>query len=300
MSAPSFQAGFVALLGLPNVGKSTLMNRLVGAHLSIATPKAQTTRRRVAGIYTDDRGQAIFLDTPGRLEPRYLLQEAMQGEVRAAQTDADVLVYVADAGWAPSLEDARTFGDDGRPRLLCLNKVDRVEGERRDSLVRSFRETGWEEVHPTVATTGEGVDALRTAILGHLPESPAPLYPEDELATEPVRWFVGELVREACFEQLGQEVPYSTAVRVDAFEEREGGRPLYIGATVFVERPSQKGIVIGSGGRRIREIGTEARKKIEAFLERSIYLDLRVKVLRKWRKRRDHLRRLGFRPPPEG
>ncbi len=292
-----FRAGFVALAGLPNVGKSSLLNRLVGARLGIVTPKAQTTRRRLAAIYSDEGHQAVFLDTPGRLDPRYLLQEVMRREAEAAVEEADLIVYVADAGFEPSLEDARDFRrPPGAAGLLCLNKVDRVGEDVAGRLARELEAAGWDPVIPTVATTGEGVAALRRAILARLPPSP-PLYPTDELAVEPVRFFVAELVREACFEKLAEEVPYAVAVRVDEFKERGPDRPVYVACTLFVERPSQKGIVIGAGGRMIREIGTEARRKVEAFLERAAYLDLRVKVLHNWRKRQDHLTMLGFRAP---
>lgn len=294
----AFRAGFVTLAGLTNVGKSSLLNQLVGTRLSIVTPKPQTTRRRLAGIYSDEGHQAVFVDTPGRLEPRYLLHEAMRREADTAVEDADTVVYVADAGFRPSLEDACSFR---RPPdaacLLCLNKVDRVEEGEAKRLARELKGAGWDPVISTVATTGRGVDALREAVLARLPLSPA-LYPIDELATEPVRLFVAELVREACFESLGEEVPYAVAVRTEEFRDREHDRPIYIACTLFVERESQKGIVIGGGGRKIRHIGQKSRQKLERFLARKVYLDLRVKVLHNWRKRRNHLTMLGFRVPP--
>lgn len=297
--AEGFRAGFVALVGQPNVGKSTLLNQLVGAHLSIVTPKVQTTRQRVAGIYTDEAHQAVFLDTPGLLEPRYLLQEAMREEAEAAAREADLLVYVADAGYPPSLEAAGRYlrAETGRS-LLCLNKVDRVPAEQVGAAAARLEASGWEAVVPTVGTRGVGIPELRKAILSRLPPSP-PLYPPDELATAPLRFFAAELVREACFEKLEEEVPYSVAVRIDEFRERRAERPLYIAATLFVERGSQRGIVIGAEGRKIREIGTAARRKIEAFLERRVYLELRVKVLPNWRRRRNHLKLLGFRALPK-
>lgn len=299
VSEPGFRAGFVALAGLANVGKSSLLNRLVEAPLSIVTSKAQTTRTRVAGIYSDERHQAVFLDAPGLLEPRYLLQAAMRQEAERAIEDADVVVYVADAGFEPSLEDATRFrAPRGTVALLCLNKVDRVGHEEAERRAGELAAAGWHPVLPTVATTGEGVAELREAVLERLPASP-PLYPTDEVATAPVRFFVAELVREACFETLAEEVPYAVAVRTDEYKDRGAERPIYIRCTLFVERPSQKGIVIGAGGRRIREIGTLARRKVEAFLGRGVYLELRVKVLRNWRKRRDHLTMLGFRAPRE-
>lgn len=295
----AFRAGFVALVGLPNVGKSTLLNELVGARLSIVTPKAQTTRQRLLGLYTDEAHQAAFIDTPGLLEPRYRLQEAMREEAAGALEDADVLVYVADLGYEPSLEGARSFRPPPEtPALLCLNKADRADRAGRERLRAEFdADPSWAAVLATVATTGEGVEELRAAVLERLPPSPA-LYPPDELSTAPVRFFVAELVRETCFEVLAQEVPYAVAVRVDEFKDRGEGNRLYIAATLFVERNSQKGIVIGEKGARIREIGTASRRKIQTFLERPVYLDLRVKVLANWRKRDDRLRMLGFRPPP--
>lgn len=291
------RAGFVGLVGLANVGKSTLLNGLVGERLSIVTPKAQTTRRRLLGIYTDDAHQAVFVDTPGLLEPRYRLQEAMRGEATAALEDADLLVEIVDAGFPPSIRWARDHRPRSRaPRLLCLNKVDRVSEEARRDLEEEFEGGPWEAVLSTVAHEGVGVDRLRDEILRRLPPSP-PLYPTDELSDAPVREFVAELVRETCFERLGQEVPYATAVKVERFEDRGHDRPLYIEARIFVERESQKGIVIGAGGRMIREIGRDARHKIEAFLGRRVYLRLQVKVLPNWRKRDDFLRLLGFRVP---
>jgi len=293
-----FRAGFVALIGLPNVGKSTLLNELVGGKLSIVTSRPQTTRRRVTGILTDGGHQAIFLDTPGLMEPRYALHRAMREEAGRAADDADVLVRVVDAGFAPSLEQADAEGPDpDRPSLACLNKVDRISGEEADELERRLRDAGWTRVVRTVATTGRGLDELRAAILASLPSSP-PLYPPGDLSAEPVRFFVEELIRETCFEVLEEEVPYGTAVRVT--EYREDDEPLYIAADLLVERDSQKGIVIGRGGSMIRRIGTTSREKVETFVGRRVYLDLRVKVLPRWTRKTDKLARLGYRLPGGG
>lgn len=288
------RAGFCALVGLPNVGKTTLLNRLVGRELGIVTPKAQTTRRRLRGIFGDDRGQAVFVDTPGLLEPSNLLQHSMQWEAELAREGADLVVYVADAGYEPSLEAARELAGRSPPStLLCLNKMDRVE-EAGERLVSEMVGAGWEAVIPAVAVQGRGVEELRSAVLERLPSSP-PLYPPDQISTAPLRFFAAEFVREACFRQLAQEVPYAVGVEVETFREEE--EPVYIGAVIHVERSSQKGIVIGEGGRRIRSIGIEARERLEGFLGERVYLDLRVKVLPKWRKRRDRLARLGYRLP---
>lgn len=301
MSGPpdgEHRAGFCALVGLPNVGKSTLLNRLVDERLAIVTPKPQTTRRSLRGIWSSDRAQVIFVDTPGLMEPRYPLQAAMRAEAERAAADADVTVHVVDAGYGPSLEAA---GDPAlrpdRPAVLCLNKVDRVEASELEAIVEELSAAGWEEIVATVATRGRGIDPLREAVIRRLSASP-PLYPRDQLATDPVRSFVASFVREACFRQLSEEVPYSVAVEVEQFREEE--EPVYISASVHVERSSQKGIVIGDGGERIRDIGTEARERIESLLGRKVYLDLRVKVLHKWRKKRGQLARLGYRLPDGG
>lgn len=291
--AEAHRSGFVALVGLPNAGKSTLVNLLVGEALSIVTARPQTTRQRVTAILTTPGHQAVFVDTPGLLEPRYLLHESMQEEARGGALEADVLVYVADLGYERSLEHAAAYVPPASPRtILCLNKRDRVDETTAAAVSAGFEASGdWEAVVPTTATTGEGVDALRDAVLRRLPPGPA-YYPADEVATAPVRFFVAEKIREVCFEELGQELPYSLAVGIE--EYREGSDPLYIAATIFVERESQKGIVIGKGGRMVRRIGIRARESIEPFVDERVYLDLRVKVLANWRKNPGKLKLLGY------
>ncbi len=301
LTGPGFRAGFVAILGLPNVGKSTILNALVGEHLSIVTPKAQTTRRNLLGIYSDGGHQAVFIDTPGLLEPRYTLQRSMREEALSALEGADVVVAVVDAGFEPSVAWVETFdlsGTESR-NILCINKIDRIDRSGIEAMeTRLGRGRSWFRLHRTVASEGLGIPELRASILEALPESP-PYYPLDELSTAPVREIVAEYVRETCFEELQQEVPYSIAVQVEQFKERGRGRPTYVEAIIFVERDSQKGIVIGKGGQTIRNIGARSRTKIERFLEHPVYLELRVKVLPNWRKRVDKLRLLGFRTPSE-
>lgn len=295
-NAAEFRSGFVTLVGLANAGKSTLVNALTGESLSIVTARPQTTRQRVTAILTTPEHQAVFVDTPGLLEPRYLLQESMQQEARGGELDADVLVYVADLGFDESLEHAAAYTPPPGPRtILCLNKRDRVDETTCRDVVSGFEASGdWEAVIPTTATDGSGVSELRDAVLRRLPVGPL-FYPEDELATAPVRFFVAEKIRAACFEELGEELPYSTAVGIE--EYREGSDPLYIAATIFVERKSQKGIVIGKGGRTVRRIGIRAREGIEAFVGERVYLDLRVKVLANWRKNPGKLKLLGYPVP---
>lgn len=293
----SFKAGICAIIGLPNVGKSTLLNQLIGEKLSIVTHKAQTTRQRLLGIFSDDRHQAVFVDTPGLLEPRYALHESMQAEVARAKTDADVILYVVDLGWNSSLEHARDFiPPPGAPSILCLNKTDRVGADELTEIEASFTEDSrWHSCISTQATASSGVDRVRASILALLPVSP-PLYPVDEIAAAPVRFFAAELIRETCFEELADEVPYATAVEIDAFREAED--PVYISAMIYIERESQKGIVIGKGGSMIKTIGRKARGKIEHLIERPVYLDLRVKVMLNWRRRPGQLKLLGYDLPP--
>ena len=296
-TALEFNAGICAIIGLPNVGKSTLLNQLIGERLSIVTHKAQTTRQRLLGIYSDDHHQAVFVDTPGVLEPRYALHESMQAEIARARTDADILLYVVDLGFESSLEHARMFRPSaGVPSILCLNKADRLGGAELSAIEAELSEgSDWHSVIVTEATAGRGVDQLRTTILALLPSSP-PLYPVDEIAAAPVRFFAAELIRETCFEELAEEVPYATAVEIETF--READDPVYIAAMIYIERDSQKGIVIGKGGSMIKTIGRKARGKIERLIERPVYLDLRVKVMPNWRRRPGRLKLLGYDLPP--
>lgn len=282
------RAGIVTVVGKPNVGKSTLLNRIVGQKLSITSPKPQSTRDRVVGIYTADDSQMVILDTPGLLNPGYLLQQAMRATALRALDEADVIVYLADAteGTPPSLVEAAELSSAPRaPVITVLNKSDAVPAQRR-------AETGTlGDVVRVSALTGDGIPELMALIGRHLPESPF-LYPEDDISTQPVRFFVAEMVRETVLEQLHDEVPYAVAVQVEEFREERS--PLYIRAVIYVERDSQKAIIIGSKGAQIRSIGESARKKIEAFLDARVYLDLWVKVLANWRKNPGSLSRFGY------
>lgn len=292
------RAGMVAIIGFPNVGKSSLLNRFLGSKLSIVTAAAQTTRERVVGIDTRDGVQIVFLDTPGLVDPAYLLHRSMLQIVEQALEDADVVVLLLDGTRPPpevppEVLEALQRGDE--PPLVAINKVDVAsEAEIAELEAWARRELG-AEVHRVSAEQGIGVEELRVAIARRLPESPY-LYPEDDISTQSVRFFVAELIRETVFEQYQDEVPYSTAVRVEEF--REDRDPILVRATVFVERPSQKGILIGKGGKAIRDLGSVARVKIEDFVQRPVYLDLWIKVLPKWRKSPVELRRFGF-PVPE-
>src|SRR5215210_1069688 len=282
------RAGIVTVVGKPNVGKSTLLNRIVGQKLSITSPKPQSTRDRIVGIYTADDSQLVILDTPGLLNPKYPLQQAMRSTAVRALDEADVIIYLADAteGRPVSLAEAADLSESPKaPVVVALNKSDSLTREQRVQVGPG------DDVVLISALTGDGVPDLMARVAQHLPESPF-LYPEDEISTQPVRFFVGELVRETVLEQLHDEVPYSVAVQVE--EYREGSSPLYIRAVIYVERESQKAIIIGNKGARIRTIGEAARKKIEVFVSEKVYLDLWVKVLANWRKNPGSLSRFGY------
>jgi GTP-binding protein Era len=291
------RAGTVALVGRPNVGKSTLLNALVGEKLSIVTPKAQTTRESVTGILTTERAQAIFVDTPGLLEPKYTLQHAMQQTALDVLADADQVLLLLDA-----TRPAEVPGGVALDALRCkraaltvlINKIDAADATAVAQLRAWSRQELELEPGEISATAGTGIDELRERIETSLPESPF-YYPEDELAIQPVRFFVAELIRETIFEQYEQEVPYATIVRVEEFREAED--PVFIRATVYVERESQKPILIGKRGAGIRELGRRSREKIEGFVRRPVYLDLWIKTLPNWRSKLATLRYLGYRLP---
>ena len=284
------RAGIVTVVGKPNVGKSTLLNRIVGQKLSITSPKPQSTRDRVVGIYSADDSQMVILDTPGLLNPGYLLQEAMRSTALRALEEADVIVYLADATEGnppPLVEAAQLKSLPNAAVITVLNKSDAIPASR----LAEIATVAGADVVSVSALTGDGIPELMARIAQKLPESPF-LYPEDDISTQPVRFFVAEMVRETVLEQLHDEVPYAVAVQIEEF--REGSSPLYIRAVIYVERDSQKAIIIGSKGAQIKSIGEVARKKIESFIGSKVYLDLWVKVLANWRKNPGSLSRFGY------
>lgn len=295
-AAPETRAGLVALVGFPNVGKSSLMNHMVEQKLSIVTPFAQTTRERVLGIDTRDGVQMVFVDTPGLVDPRYLLHKAMMHIALQVISDSDVVLLLIDASagvpeFGPDVMELL----DRAPRLLVVsNKLDVAGPDKRDKVREWSRGRFNLDPIEVSAVTGEGTEALRAEIAKRLPVSEF-LYPEEDVSSQPVRFFVAELIRETVFEQYSQEVPYSVATKVEEF--RENSSPLYIRAVVFVERASQKAILVGSGGQAIKKLGQVARAKVEEFVGAPVYLDLWVKVLPRWRKDPVTLGRLGFKLP---
>jgi GTPase len=285
------RSGIVAVVGKPNAGKSTLLNRIVGQKLSITSEKPQSTRDRIVGILTANDVQMVILDTPGLLDPKYELQRSMRAVALRALAEADIIVYLADVadGPPPPLATAAQLDHPPKaPVVLALNKIDTLTPAQRHYLAADNPNAAL-----LSARTGDGVDELLARVGTHLPFSPY-LDPDDELSTHSVRFFTAELVRETALEQLEDEVPYSVACEIEEF--REGKSPIYIRAVLHVERDSQKAILIGAKGVRIRAIGKAARAKIEALVGEPVYLDLWVKVLPNWRRDRNALRRLGYQP----
>lgn len=290
------RAGFVNIVGNPNVGKSTLMNRLVGERMSIITPKAQTTRHRITGIVNTPDYQIVFSDTPGVLKPRYKMQEAMLGFSQEALTDADVLLYVTDVVEDPekNADFLAKVAKEKAPVLLVINKVDLLSGDGGE-LVHIVND--WQnrlpnaEIFPISATENFNVENLMKRIVELLPVSP-PYFGKDALTDKPARFFVTEIIREKILENYDKEVPYSTEVIVEKFEEKETS--IHIMAVIYVERDSQKGILIGRQGAMLKKVGMAARRDIETFFDKKVYLELFVKVEPNWRNRDNKLKAFGY------
>lgn len=281
------RCGTIVLAGRPNVGKSTLLNALVGEHLAIVSSKPQSTRLPVVGLVTRDDTQFVFTDAPGLLEPTYALQQAMRDAALATLASIDVIVHLhplAEYPAPPFATVAQLTRPPRAPVVTVYTKADVVAADRPP-------------VHaPDVlvsAQTGEGVTELLATLRERLPESPF-LYPDDDLATQPLRFFAAEYIREAAFALLEEELPYAVGCEIEEF--RESQEPVYIRATVFVERESQKGMVIGQGGRTVKALGAAARARIEQLVGRPVYLELHVKVLPQWRRHEPSLKRLGYIP----
>ena len=294
------KSGFVALLGRPNVGKSTLMNRILGAKVAIVTPKPQTTRDRIAGIHTEERGQIIFLDSPGIHKPHKALNAAMVRTAQRIGEEADLAVH---------LVDDREIGNSGEdalvrellsklpvPKLLVINKVDRMGVEAaRARIIKLSHDGLYAESFIVSAANGVGVDALVSALFDMLPEGPA-FYPEEDLTDLPMRFIAQEVIREKLFIELEEELPYSVAVQIREYKEELDKNLIRINAEIIVERDSQKGIVIGKRGGVLKKVGTASRLELEKETGARVYLELFVKVEKEWSKNEKMLRRLGYEP----
>jgi GTPase len=281
------KAGFVSLVGLPNAGKSTLLNRLVGTKLAIVSDKPQTTRNRILGVRNHPGGQVVYLDTPGIHRPVHRMNVRMLDAALDAMRDADVVGIVLDVTQTPGGGQRHLIElikKQDRPVLLILNKIDLVAKRKLLPIIDEWQHVReFAAIVPVSAVTGDGVEALEQAVLDHLPEGEA-LYPEDYLTDQPERFFAAEIVREQVLRHTHAELPFSTAVVVDQFEEPDEGGLLRLYCSILVERDSQKPIVIGRGGEMIRAIGTAARLELERFFDTRVFLDLHVKVRGEWRE----------------
>jgi GTP-binding protein Era len=293
-----FRAGFVAVAGRPNVGKSTLINAMLKQKIAAVSSKPQTTRLNQLGILTEDSTQIVFIDTPGIHEPVHALGEVMNVEAQSALNDADVILWLVDVSDRPHAEDRLIAGLlKGRANIIqVLNKIDTVDDPEALNALRM----NYQKLMPAAqqvmisALQGAGFEALKRAIIAALPEG-LPFYPEDQVTDIYERDIAADLIREAALEHLHDEIPHSVAIRIDEYKERDDIGAL-ITATMFVERESQKGIVVGKGGLMIKEIGTTARKAIEAMSGRKVFLDLRVKVKKNWRSDPAFLSQMGYAP----
>jgi GTPase len=290
-----FKSGYVAIIGGPNVGKSTLVNRLVGAKLSIVTPKPQTTRSIIRGILTTDEAQIIFMDTAGIHKPKDMLGEYMVNAAKKTFFDANI-IYLMVENAAPRPQDRQLIEElreTGKPVFLLINKVDLVPKQSILPVIEAFSSAmDFAEIVPVSALNGDNTEALLRETIARLPEGP-PYFPEDITSDQIEREFIAEFVREQIFLHTFEEVPYSTAVVIDDMTERETGGA-YIISTIYVEKDSQKGIIIGKGGQMIKKIGEAARREIEEFMGYKVYLELHVKVEKSWRREIKALRRLGY------
>ncbi|WP_200974856.1 GTPase Era [Echinicola sp. 20G] len=294
MTEKTHKAGFVNIIGKPNVGKSTLMNALVGERLSIISSKAQTTRHRILGLMNDENYQIVFSDTPGMLKPKYELHKSMMSFVNLSLEDADVIVFVTDLFETEDeiQEVIEKMNASGVPILLVINKIDLSKDNKLEETTQYWTERiKADTVIPISATENFNIERILQEILDRLPVHP-PYYDKEELTDRPERFFASEIIREKIFTNYKKEIPYSTEVAIDQFIEED--KIIRIRALIFVERSSQKGIIIGEKGKALKKVGTEAREALESFFNKKVFLETHVKVEDDWRKNKNKLRKFGY------
>ncbi len=295
-----FKAGFVALIGRPNVGKSTIMNHILGTKLSIVSPKPQTTRMRILGVKHDKDAQIIFLDTPGVQKGKDLLTKVVMESAVGSMEEADVIVLIieADKGWTK--EDEQILENYikklNKPTILVINKIDKMKDKRMllPLIEESAKKYGFKEIIPMSAIKGENIDRFVETLKQYLPPSP-PLFPEDQITDLPLRFYLAEIIREKIFQNTRQELPYSAAVEVESIQEGEKNKNLVIiNATIYVEKENHKGIIIGKKGQMLKKIGQQAREELQQILGKKVHLNLWVKVKPRWKEDIRLLKMLGY------
>ena len=295
-SDKGFKSGYVAIVGKPNVGKSTLINDFLGCKLSIVTPKPQTTRKKIMGVLTKDDYQIVFYDTPGIMAPKYNLQAYMVKEAYNAIEGMDVILYIAEPFELPSDTDTEIMNRLSHrniPVILAINKVDLVEKDKLIPILATYHSKfPFAEILPISALKKINLDLLQSLVVKYLPEG-EPFFPADYMTDYNDRFLASEIIREKIFEFYGEEIPYSTTVEIEEYKEREKGKD-FIKAIIYVERSSQKGIIIGKNGDAIKRVGVLAREELEKQVDRQVYLELVVKVMEKWRKDKNKLKKLGY------
>ncbi|PTL40543.1 GTPase Era [Alkalicoccus saliphilus] len=297
MDKEVYKSGFAALIGRPNVGKSTLLNQLLGQKIAIMSDKPQTTRNRVQGVYSEERGQIVFIDTPGIHKPKHRLGDFMAKAAQSTLKEVDVVLFLVDA------KEGRGAGDDfiierlrnvQTPVFLIVNKIDQVHPDELLPLIASYQESyAFDEVIPVSAIEGNNVGTLVDQVFAKLEEGPR-FYPEDQVTDHPERFLMSEMIREKVLHLTREEIPHSIAVDIEQIKERENSDTLYVGAVIVVERSSQKGILIGRQGKMLKEIGQRAREDIQNLLGTKIFLELWVKVEKDWRNKPKYLREFGY------
>ena len=293
MEQKAFKSGFVSIVGKPNVGKSSLMNKLMGENLSIITAKAQTTRHRIMGILNGADYQIVYSDTPGILEPKYSLHEAMMNYVKVSLEDADVILLVVELNDKYEDDLFERFQKIATPIVLLINKVDLAKGSQADDKIQYWKQSlsNVKEIIPVSAKSGLNVNRILDVVKAYIPDHP-PFFPQDEFTDRTERFFASEIIREKIFLNYEEEIPYSCEVAINSFKDEQN--ILRISAEIFVERDSQKGIVIGKAGSSLKKVGMEARKDMEAFFGKKVFLETHVKVADNWRKQRNRLRQFGY------
>jgi len=279
------RTGYVSIIGEPNVGKSTLVNRLVGSNISIITKKPQTTRNKIAGIWTENDNQIIFMDTPGQFKPGNEMENAMQYQIKTAIDDADVIILMVDH--RTHIETIEVPSTSGKPVFLIINKIDLIAENDLNKMIDDIDIHSFDKIFSISALIGDNVEKIIPFLIEYMPEG-HPLYPEDYLSDRPERFFIEEFVRERILEEYSQEIPYSVAVKVENMEDNK------IDIKIFVERESQKGIIIGKGGKKLKKVVSEARKSIEELIGRKVYMNTWVAVKKNWRKVKEEVKRLGY------